>query len=557
MKVRRNSAVQLGTIVALGTLAAHASGQDATPMVVTPATIEVSQGYGGEMEQDGGAGTEQSDVTHVEKDGRHYLVSVYMSSDVEVGYWQCKCSSFELTALGPKPLATDVQITNNETGERPCNHPRLANNGKDILWIYGTDVMDPEQTATYVQVIDEMCNVLPTKAPGALETGPVLVSDNPDNDCGAADVDYNGMSGAASRFTAGYLDAGGGGQSTAIGLELTQDALGEYIVDTTWRTVVNTPGNIGRPSIQALGTDLSVHCSAMGKQRPPDYGISCGVINTSTGEVLHKEYIFESSKIESRYYNQPTVALLGPDMIAVGASLSNGDGRKTNGKGSSAYEIKVLRVSADGFEQLAHEDGMDLDWQTHSSFCTGAYGPGEAIHMGVMGAPVTGVGQPVMQMLGYESNSILLDKRNQYIAAKHGDSGYAANMYGANPMNQGRDFLRCIGNVPNPGFEQPDGFMPQVKTFFAFPVSGKKSDQPKNALFLSLVPGASNVALSGGADPEGPGTEEETPGTPNTQPNGNSEQAGGCSYTGNASGSGLAALLGLGLLGLARRRRQS
>ena len=37
------------------------------------------------------------------------------------------------------------------------------------------------------------------------------------------------------------------------------------------------------------------------------------------------------------------------------------------------------------------------------------------------------------------------------VGAYNGDSGYIANKYGQNPNTQGRDFLRCIGNVPNPG----------------------------------------------------------------------------------------------------------
>ena len=74
------------------------------------------------------------------------------------------------------------------------------------------------------------------------------------------------------------------------------------------------------------------------------------------------------------------------------------------------------------------------------------------------------------------------------MAAHNADSGYAANLYGPNPGRQGRDFLRCIGDVPNPGFGKAGGFRPEVASFFARPSCGMQPGEPKNALFLSLLP---------------------------------------------------------------------
>ena len=34
-----------------------------------------------------------------------------------------------------------------------------------------------------------------------------------------------------------------------------------------------------------------------------------------------------------------------------------------------------------------------------------------------------------------------------------------------NPRDQGRDFLHTLGNVPNPGFQDPKGWMPEVSHF--------------------------------------------------------------------------------------------
>jgi MYXO-CTERM domain-containing protein len=554
---RQLAVVQVGglfvaTFGAFGLMSHEAAAQDTNTLVIKPSILQLMTGQdNGEMGKNTGPGNEQPVSVYTTKDGRSFITTVYMTSIGQDMYWQGMCSSVELTKEGPKPLA-DNQLTYVDVNHRPFNHPRMAWDGEDLLLLYGSDEMDDEQTATYVHVLDpETCQLL-------TET-PTLVSDNPNNDCGAGDIVAN----APGKFTAGYLDAGGGGKSTSIGLRVDKSS-GDYNIEVTYRTVVHTPGNIGRATIAAMGPDRSIHCSAMGQQRPPDYGVSCSILDTSTGDILHQEYIAESDKLQKIYWNQPQIMHLEDNKFVVMALRSNGDGRKTNDKGSNTMGLWVLEASDTGFVRLAESDDLDISWQTHASICTGAYGVDGEKHIGVVGAPVTGAGQPTMQMVQYLDNKLLVDKRNEFITAPAGDSGHLANIYGANPNNQGRDFMFCAGDIPNPGFEGGEGaFMPEVETLWVMPVAGKKSGQSKNALFLSLVPGKSAVALTGSEEapdePADPG--EEGPNSPTTTTD--NEQADGCSCRavgsqGNSSSNpaGLAALLGLGLLGVASRRRR-
>jgi MYXO-CTERM domain-containing protein len=166
------------------------------------------------------------------------------------------------------------------------------------------------------------------------------------------------------------------------------------------------------------------------------------------------------------------------------------------------------------------------------------------------------------------------------------DSGYLANIYGNNPNDQGRDYMRGIGDVPNPGAGSDKGFMPTVKDWFVLPYAGRNKGDYKNGLYLTFIPGAtlekvepSTPEVVGGGkgtsnpnpnpdfgqpgDPppkpptNDPGEGNGGPGTGALQPGANSGCA--CSAENRSDGGpagALAAMVGLSLLAL-RRRKES
>jgi MYXO-CTERM domain-containing protein len=173
------------------------------------------------------------------------------------------------------------------------------------------------------------------------------------------------------------------------------------------------------------------------------------------------------------------------------------------------------------------------------------------------------------------------DKANQWPIGYYGDSGHIANIYGQNPNTQGRDFLRCIGDVPNPGHGVSGGYLSNVESFFVAPHAGRIPGDPKNALFLSLVPGktdkpvvvappeeveppieAGATVTTGSGDPStgvttgsgGQGGNDSTGSFGEAQPASCSCSAPGSASTPTSGSLGGLAALGLAIAIVARRR---
>lgn len=525
--------------------------------IIQPAIFEIAQGHGGKTTKNGGT-HEQGVVTAFEKDGKQYVVTVYMSPDTDMPYWQCKCSSFELTEKGPKVVADNVQISFNEGGMRNCNRPAIAHDGQNVVWTYGSDYMDPNTTYIYAGVLDEQCGkVVPE----------MQISTTNNNDNGGTSMVFNGAVDGVSRFVATSFENGNGGIAWAYGLSLHYDEeTGEPVFKRTFEKKAYTGTNIARQKVAPIDNDRTLYCGPDGNQRPPERGVVCVVLD-KTGNVIpgSRMTIAKTDKTQDIYYNQPTIAVLDYNRFAIQVLRSNGEGRKDNGKGSNNAELYIYEVSEDS--QLILKSQMtdiETTFQTHSSICSGQYGaPGSsgqhATSIAMIAAPPTGVGQGMMQMLNWSPETdFMIDSRDEWVISEYADSGHQSNMYGANPNNQGRDFMNCIGNVPNPGYGVEDGFMPTVKTLFVAPMSGKKPDQAKNAQFLSFIPGASDAPLTTPADGPSDGSDPNGNGAELLAPDALTEQAGACSVAspGPSSNNDWA---GLGLLALGmfigRRRR--
>ena len=561
--LRRNLGVLAGVSLAM-TLASSAS---AAPLSLSPVVMQFADGNdAGPQETDGGPGHEQSSVTYLEKDGKTYLVTIYMSSKVseEDAAWQCKCSSVELTTDGlPKVVADQVQLTANRNGDRHCNHPKAASDGKRVVWLFGTDE-DSNNTETYVSAVDEMCNTL---------MEPKQVSTTNGNNNGAPDISYNGQ----GYFTGGYLSTNNNDTSYAMGLKVTELGGSSIDIERTYLEGVVAPSNIGRPTIARIDDEYSLFCASQGNNRPPEDGVKCAKLNNMTGEVMYSQIIAASQPNQKIYMNQPTVVKMDNGQFALRVLESSGEGKTNNKKGSNRSHDYVISPSTENFLIAAHEENLG-NYPTHSATCSGAYGLEGKRHFGVFAAAITGNSQPLIQFFELNNSQIKADPtHNTWVAGWYADSGKLANMYGHNPGTQGRDFLRCIGDVPNPGFGQPNGFYPSVKSFFVIPHAGRIPGEEKNSQWFTLVPGHTTVPATPAppADvkdvelgtqgekpteseppaPTEPPTDEPTDEPPSVQVNNTS---GSCSTngTGSSSNTGTIALaLGIALALSARRRK--
>jgi hypothetical protein len=537
-----------------------------------PAVLQLAPGFGGPKEKDGGAGNEQIDVTTFIKDGKQYLVSIYMSSNVEEkdSPWQCKCTSTLMDSIiGPTIVKDQVQLTHNG-GERPCNHPRIASNGADYgVWTYGTNEANGN-TRTFVQAINEKCELMSDR---------LRISEDNNQNEGAPDIVFN----SDGYFTAGYLSTANNDKDAmyTVGVKLDASA-GAATVAKMWHTQTVAPSNIGRPAIVQAGPKLSFACAAQGNERPPEDGVACALVDSMTGEVLHKELIAKSDKAAGIYYNQPTVANLGDNVFAVQVLESNGTGNKKDIKGHNISHLYAYKVSAGSFLQQGYVNNIGK-FATHSAICGGTYGEKGAMHVAVVGASPTGLGQPSIQFVGFNTAAFTVNPElDNWTMGFVGDAGKIANLYGHNPNTQGRDFLRCLGNVKNPGYGIKNGYQADVETFFVAPHAGNIPGEPKNAGFVSFIPGKVGVAAvpeapkeqpkQGIAPPVDEGTGDtgggETTGETTGDTGGetdtkdpsivNGPTAGACavSKSGSSSPAGLAFLaIGVGALLAARRRR--
>ncbi len=553
--LRRTSSVLAG----LGLAVLGVSNAGAVPV----ATQLLANGQdSGPQEEYGGPGNEQSTVDWVEVDGKTYVVSIYMSSKVseEDGPWQCKCSSMVLTPDGsPEVVADQIQLTNND-GDRPCNHPMAASDGERIFWTYGSDD-NSANTRTYVTAVDHMCNTV---------MDPQRISLDNNNNEGAPTA----AAAAPGKLVAGYLSTGENDRSIAVGLNVIDLGGGQVDVEQTFHTTVVTPSNIGRPTIVKQNDNYSLFCAAKGNNRPPEDGVECAQLDSTTGDIMYKQIIAASQPGEKIYMNQPTIVALDNGYFGLHVLESSGEGKTNNKKGSNIAHDYVITPGSENFTINAHEVALG-NYPTHSTICSGAYGVEGKRHFGSFGSAITGNSAPLVQFFGYD-NAIKADPaHNTWVAGWYADSGKLANLYGANPNTQGRDFLRCIGDVPNPGFGQPNGFLPSVKTFFVVPHAGRIPGEEKNSQWLSLIPGQTSTPVD--VDPPadvkdiglGPQGEEPTesdppgPGSEPSDPSGKDEPSvlqptgsSGCQTGTGDSGNGLAlAALGLGLAMVSRRRK--
>jgi len=517
-------------------------------------------------DRDKNPGTEQTTV--VLSKGHLVLVTMEAVQEPNQGPVQCSCSSYEMRPDGPPRLVTAMKrLTAYPNGNRTCNHPKAATdeNG-NIVWMFGSDT-NSNRPNTYAGILNEKCEQL---------AAPQMVSIPRNANDGAPDIAYVG----AGKFIAGYYSDGnntapappftctapgvctaleGGDYSVAMGLEVKPGALLPTL-ERPWIKEVLEVGTQKRPEIAMVAPDRGLMCATKGPNRPAD-DIECALFDTSNGTTVWKAVVAKGNRDKKVYYNQPSLTRISENKFALQVVESNAMGKGTNMKGTNLSHILLLERNGDSITVGNELVGAGAH-QTHGSLCAGSYGVSGNPAVAVFTASPSGIGRAHMQMVGFDQGTKLftVDKKaDLWPTAYYGDSGHLANWYGRNPMRQGRDFLRCIGDVPNPGYHVEKGYLPDVKTFFVGTVSGRKPGEAKNGLYLSLVPGQVDKKVS----PTNPVPAGQTPTLdPNAETpadaNAPAADSGcGCTTVGGTTG-GTSALLGLLALGLVvslRRRK--
>lgn len=403
------------------------------------------------------------------------------------------------------------------------------------------------------------------------------------------------------------LGADGQGESFLVGMQRNNQAA--YVARVKVEPTANGAVNVTVPYIKKMVAEArhcrpQVTCPAPGSNeafvtsveannQPADIGIRLVKFDATTGQKIATQLVAESDPDGQKSPNgKRTYTVQNSAMIPLG-----------NGLGAVAYQMSAKAGRNGGNGNDGHTGGENLSmlatvkltdlsvvkttsrvapYQRHAfSFAT-TFGEGAGTPaVAVMGGSSTGTGKGLIQIVSADGTGTpTMDPANVFEVSKYSDVANLPARGKRNPNNQGAGFLNGIGGVDNPGYGKPNGFMPEVKTFFLSALPGYKEVPASNreSLWISLVPATWDKAIV--AVP-GPVTENVPPGPsprvsapPSTNPqtqNGNDPfgnrvggdpsmpqlDEGGCSvaHAGSSPSRGVAWLAALGLtLALAKRR---
>lgn len=567
MSVHSNSSKRItGLLAGLGVLGVSAVASAATVQLSTGVLL-VKESSNAKVSRGTGAGIL---MPRLEQMNGNKLLAIWMDSapDSTVppsnasdnnGYWEGKTAVIQLNAEAAPQILNTQQISMFD-GDRPFNHPRLASAGDYVVVNFASTIEDPNTTNQYVMILDSNGKVVPltgttlngdnqvTDDNGQVQ--PVLnVGVNDGNNHGAAEMHYIGKDAqGVDHFIGGFLH--NNNDSYAFGLSVTKTANG-YQANEDWLTLYVRPANIGRPTIAVTGATSATACAAKGNNRPPEYGIECVTLDTMSGKILNKALVAPSQPDQKIYMNQPTITSLGNGICGLGVVMSDGQGRNRNGhflgsNTSMAYTIDCNTLA------IKNTQSAVAPFQRHATMTSSLFGNQGQTFMGSLGCSSTGAGGAGLQLISVDSNGMMsVDKTNNVMPVMwQCDTAWLSYKGLRNPRDQGRDFLHTLGNVKNPGFQDPKGWMPEVSHFAVSLVPAvKDSTAIRNSLFMSFAPIAwdKNVTVTMGEAvdvsqiPAGPSPGaggSTSPVLGGGDPNVNGPGAGGGSGTGTGTGSG-------------------
>jgi len=575
---RKGTRRLIGLLAGLGIVTLGGVAQAATVQLNTGVLL-VKQSSDGKVNRGSGGGILMPRLEQISGDR---LLAIWMDSAPDVtlgpqdqgdnnGYWEGKTAIIQLNKEAA-PQISAVQQISQFGGDRPFNHPRLAavrdasgNPGDYVVVSFAATIEDPNITNEYVMILDS------TGKPVNLSTSSTGIDDNGNqrsgqvrdfngqlvptvldvgqrdgDNHGASEMHFVGSDSTGDHFVGGYLH--NNNDSYAFGVTITKDSSGNSVAHEDWQTLFVRPANIGRPTIAVTGANQVTACAAKGNNRPPEIGVVCTVLDTTDGHIINKALVAPSQPDQKVYMNQPTIASLGNGLCALGVINSDGQGRNRNGhfqgtNVSMAYTIDCSTL------QIKNTQTAVAPFQRHATLTDTLFGNQGQTFVGALGCSSTGAGGAGLQLIGVDQNGMMtVDKVNNLMPVMWScDTAWLSYKGLRNPRNQGRDFIHTLGSVPNPGFQDPKGWMPEVSHFaislVPAPVNAN-SQYPRNSVYASFIPIAwdKSVQVSMGAAvdvsqiPAGP-----SPTAPNGAPTiGGGTAGGGGGTSGSPSaGSGI------------------
>lgn len=336
----------------------------------------------------------------------------------------------------------------------------------------------------------------------------------------------------------------------------------------------------------AEGFVTAVECNA----QPANIGLRLTKFDVNTGKPILSKVVVKAEPEKNKYVAEPHLVDLGDKVgmvYALSAKARNRDGN--NGHAGGANVSQVTLFSKADLAQVGDTLMAPANYQRHPGAFALKYGAEGTPAIGVISGSSTGTSKGLLQIIPLKADGLLgvKDPMKAYTVSTYSDVANLQARGKRNPNNQAKGFINGLGDVPNPGFDKPGGFYPEVRSFSFSTVTGFSSPEAatkglKESLWLSLVPATWKQGLAtapGGASDkagDGPAPRIDAPATDEaadktTDLTGNSRASSdisglagsdsGCSTAGGTGAGGrdtaAVAALGLALALGARRRRAS
>ncbi len=236
----------------------------------------------------------------------------------------------------------------------------------------------------------------------------------------------------------------------------------------------------------------AVECNA----QPANIGIRVNKLDVNTGKAISSKIVVRAEPNKNKYVAEPSIADMG-DTIAIGFAYSakarNRDGN--NGHAGGANVSQLALVNKADLTLKGDILAAPANYQRHAHIFGTTYGPNGEKAVAVISGSSTGTSKGLVQMIPLKQDGTLgvKDPLKMYTVSTYSDVANLQARGKRNPNNQAKGFINGIGGVPNPGYDKPNGFYPEVKTFSMSTVTGYSSVAAKDigkreSLWLSLVP---------------------------------------------------------------------
>lgn len=240
------------------------------------------------------------------------------------------------------------------------------------------------------------------------------------------------------------------------------------------------------------GYMTAIECNA----QPANIGLRLTKFNIDTGALIDSKIIVRAQPNQNRYVAEPHIADVG-DKLAIGFAYS-AKARNRNGNNGHAGGGNVTQLALFSKSTLSQVGDMlqtPANYQRHAGYFSTTYGPNGEKAVGVISGSSTGTSKGLLQIIPLKADGTLglKDPMKMYTVSTYSDVANLQARGKRNPNNQAKGFINGLGNVPNPGFDKPGGFYPEVKSFSMSTVTGYSGQEAasrglKESLWLSLVP---------------------------------------------------------------------